>query len=146
MIIDFLKFSNDAIEPTKCTPDSAGFDFYSTENILVAPSRIINTCIGLTIPRGNFRKIYARSSFAVKFTHVSAGVIDSAHRGPVCVLFFNFSNNIIEIEKGLPFAQILFQKCARPSLREVETFDPRSTLSWPKWFLFNRTKIFFFYF
>ena len=58
MIIDFLKFFNDAIEPTKSTPDSAGFDLYSTENILIAPSsvRIINTCIGFKIPRGYFGK------------------------------------------------------------------------------------------
>ena len=130
MIIDFSKFSNDAIKPTKGTPDSAGFDLYSTENILVAPSsvRIINTCIGFKIPRGYVGKIYARSSFVVKFTDVSAGVIDSNNRGPVCVLFFNFSNNIIEIEKGSRFAQIAFQKCGCSSLREVETFDARSTL------------------
>ena len=75
MIIDFVKFSNDAIEPTKSTPDSAGFDLYSAENILVAPSivKIINTCIGSKISRAYFGKIYARSSFAVKFTDVGAG-------------------------------------------------------------------------
>ena len=39
-------------------------------------------------------KIYARSSFAVKCTDVSADVIDSDYKGPVCVLFFSFSNNI----------------------------------------------------
>ena len=130
MIIDFSKFSNDAIKPTKHTPDSAGFDLYSTENILVAPSsvRIINTCIGFKTPRGYLGKIYARSSFAVRFIDVNAGVTDSEYRGPVCLLFFNFSNNNIEIEKGSCFVQIVFQKCARPSLREVGTFDARSTL------------------
>ena len=127
MIIDFLKFSNDAVEPTKGTPDSSGFDLYSTDNILVSPSsvRIINTCIGFMIPCGG--KIYAHSSFAVKLTDTSAGVIDSDYRGPVFVLFFNFSNKIIEIE-GSPFPQIAFQKCACRSLREVETFNTRSTL------------------
>ena len=39
-------------------------------------------------------KIYARSSFAVKCTDVSVDVIDSDYKGPVCVLFFSFSNNI----------------------------------------------------
>ena len=68
-MIDFIKFANDAIEPTKGTPDSAGFDLYSNENILVAPSsvRIINTSIGFKIPCGYFGKNYARSGFAVKF-------------------------------------------------------------------------------
>ena len=64
MIIDFVKFSNDAIEPAKGTPDSAGFDLYSTENILVAPSsvRIINTCIGFKI----------LAAILAKFMHVQA--------------------------------------------------------------------------
>ena len=87
---------------------------------MVAPSsvRIINTCIGFKIPYGSFKKIYARSSFAVKFTHVGAGVVDATYRGPVCILFFNFSINIIEIEKGSRFEQIVFQKCGYLSLRE----------------------------
>ena len=40
MIIDFVKFTNGAIQPTIGTPDSVGFDLYSTENILVAPSSL----------------------------------------------------------------------------------------------------------
>ena len=88
MIIDFVKFSNDAIEPAKGTPDSAGFDLYSAENILVAPSsvRIINTCIGFKILRGYFGNIFARSSFALKFTYVGAGVID-LYRTCLCIVF-----------------------------------------------------------
>ena len=113
MIIDFIKFSNDATEPTKVTPDSAGFDLYSTENILVGPSsvRIINTCIGFKIPCGYFKIRYASSGFAVKFTDVGGGIVDADYSGPVCVIFFNFSNNITEIEKGSSFTQIVFQKC-----------------------------------
>ena len=126
MTTDFVKFSNDATEPTKGTSNSVGFDLYCTENSLVAPSsvRIINTCIGFKISRGYFRKVYARSSFALK---VGAGLIDADYRGPVCVLLVNFSNSIIEIEKGSRFNQIVFQKCARPTLREVEMFSERST-------------------
>ena len=110
-------------------PDSAGFDIYCTEDILVAPSsvRIINTCMGFKIPRSYFSKIYARSSFALKFTDVGVGIIDADCRGPVCVLFFNFLNSIIETEKGSCLAQIKFQKCARPTLREFEMFSERST-------------------
>ena len=85
-------FSNDAIEPTKGTPDSATFDLYSTENILVAPSsvRIINMCIGFQIPCGYFAKKYTRSSLALKLTDLSAGVVDANYRGPDCVVFFRY--------------------------------------------------------
>ena len=101
MIIDFLKFPTDAIEPTKDTPNSAGFDLYSTENILVAPSsvKIINTCIGFKIPHGYVGKIYARSSFVVKFTDVSAGVIDSNNRGPVVYYFSIFQIILLKLKK-----------------------------------------------
>ena len=136
MIIDFAKFSNDAIEPTKGNPDSAGFDLYSTENILVAPSSVI--------PSGYFRKNYARSGFAVKFTDVGGGIVDADSRVSVYVILFNFSKNIIETEKGSRFAQIVFQKCAHARLREVETFDARSTLRGQSGFSSTRLKQFFF--
>ena len=147
MTIDFVNFSNDATEPIKGTSNSVDFDLYCTENSLVAPSsvRIINTCIGFKISCGYFRKVYARSSFALKFTEVGAGLIDADYRGHLWALLVNFSNSIIEIEKGSHFNQILFQKCARPTLREVEMFSERSTTccgrsgfgsTGLKWFLF----------
>ena len=83
-------------------------------------------CIGFKILYGSFKRIYARLSFALKFTDVGSGVVDATYRGPVCVVFFNFSINIIEIEKGLRFEQIVFKKCPYQSLREVESFDGRS--------------------
>ena len=45
------------------------------------------------------------------------------YRGPVSITFFNFSNRIIEIEKGARFSQIIFQKIATcPKLKEAEKF------------------------
>ena len=78
----------------------------------------------------------------VAFT--GGGIADADCRVPVSVIFFNFSNNIIETEKGSRFAQIVFQKCARPSLREAETFDARSTLRGQSGFGSTRLKQFFF--
>ena len=43
MRIDFLRFSNNAIFPTKGSPNAAGFDLYSTEEVIVSPSGIIPT-------------------------------------------------------------------------------------------------------
>ena len=125
MRIDFLKFSHDAICPTKGLPGAAGYDLYSVENVVVPSSSVrpISTNIGFEIPRGYCGKIHARSSFAMQFTDFSGGVTDSDYKGPVAILFFNFSNIHFEVRKGQRFAQIIFQKIAHPVLREVQTFE-----------------------
>ena len=45
MRIDFLKFSYDAIFRTKGSPDAAGYELYSTKEVIVSPPgvRIIPT-------------------------------------------------------------------------------------------------------
>ena len=116
--------------PTQVTKDSAGFDLYPVEDVLVSPNstKIIRTDIGFKIPRGYFGKIYSRSSFALRFTEIGGRVINADYRRPVSVIFFNFSNRLIEIEKGNRFAQIVFQKVANhPVLREVENFEDNKT-------------------
>ena len=85
--------------------------------------RAISINIDFKIPRGYFGKIHARSSFAMQFTDVGGGVIDSDYRGPVIVLFFNFSNIHFGVRKGQGFTQVIFHKIAHPVLREVQTFE-----------------------
>ena len=126
MKIDFVRFSSAAIAPIQGTKDSTGFDLYFVEDVLVSPNstKIIRNDIGFKIPRGYFGKICGRLSFALRFTGVGGGVIDVDYGGPVSVIFFNFSNRHIEIEKGSRFAQIVFQKVANhPVMREVENFE-----------------------
>ena len=129
MKIEFLKFSSSAITPTQGTKDSAGFDLYSVENVIVLANsmKIIKTGIGSKIPRGYFGKIYARSILAIRCTELSGGVTDSDYRSPVSVIFFNFSSKPIEVEKGNRFCQIVCHEIANYSvLREVNTFEDKT--------------------
>ena len=122
--MDFVRFSNSAITPTKGTEDSAGFDVYSKENVTIPVNsiKIIRTDIGFKIPRGQIT-----SSPVVRCTEVGGGVINADHRGPVAVIFFNFSEKSIEIENGNRFCQIVFHKTAnRPVLRQVENFEHKT--------------------
>ena len=98
------------------------------EEVIIPPLniRIIQTDISFKISKGYFGNVHARSSFAVQFTNVGCGVIDSDYRGPAAVIFFNFFSRVFEINKGCRFAQIIFQKIARPTLREVLTFNDRT--------------------
>ena len=93
MKIDFVRLGNSAIIPTKGTESSAGFDLYSVKNVCI---KLIKTDNDFKIPRGYFGKIYAKS------------IIDADCRGPVVVLFFNFSDKAIGIEKGNRICQIIF--------------------------------------
>ena len=87
----------------------------------------MKTDIGFKIPTRYFGKIYARSSLAIRCTEVSGGVIDSNYRGPVSVIFFNFSIKSIEFEKGNRFCQIVFHKIENhPILREVDKFEDKT--------------------
>ena len=98
MKIDFVKFSNLAITPTKGTEDSAGFDLHSVENVSISSNsiKLIKTDIGFKIPRRYVGKIYARSSLTVTCTEIGRDVIDADYRGTIEVLFFNFSDKVVE--------------------------------------------------
>lgn len=70
---DFARFSNDAIFPTKASPDAAGFDLYSIEEVIIPSSnvRIVQTDISFKVPKEYFVKIHARSIFAMQFPDVN---------------------------------------------------------------------------
>ena len=58
---------------------------------------------------------------------MGGSVIDADYRRFVSIIFFNFSNRCIEIEKGNRFAQMLFHKIANhPVLGKVENFEDNS--------------------
>ena len=90
MRTDIVKFSSAAIPHTKGSTDAAGYDLSSVENVLVPPAmvKLIRTDIGFKTPKGYFGKIHAGSSFALRFTDVSGGVIDADYGIPVTVVFF----------------------------------------------------------
>ena len=128
--IDFVRFSNSAIVPAKGTKDSAGFDLYSVEDVTISSNsiKIIKTDIGFKIRKSFFGKTYARSSLAVRCTEIHGGVIDADYREPIAVVFLNFSDKTLVIEKSDKFCQIVFQKTANhPVLREVDNFNEDKT-------------------
>ena len=114
MKIKVNRFTLRAKIPTQATPGSTGFDLYSVEDKIVLPrsSALIKTDTGFKIPNCYFGKVYARSSWAKRFTGVGGGVIDSDCRGAVLVIFFNYSDDFIQINKEDKFAQIAFLRMA----------------------------------
>ena len=100
-------------QPYKAYVDSAGFDLYADETILVLPRNRTLVSIGLSmqIPLGYCDKIYSRSGLANKHAIFAFnGIIDPGFSGVVKVLLFNFSDEEYLVQKGTRIAQMIFVK------------------------------------
>jgi dUTP pyrophosphatase len=103
----------DANIPTKANASDAGWDLYSTVDIVI-PSKQRNTVktgIALEIPENMAGLIWPRSGLSVKKgIDVLAGVIDSGYRGEIMVCLYNTSDDDVLINRGDRIAQIIFQE------------------------------------
>jgi dUTP pyrophosphatase len=102
-----------SIIPTKANANDAGWDLYSTVDMVI-PSKQRNTVktgIALEIPEHMAGLIWPRSGLSVKKgIDVLAGVIDSGYRGEIMVCLYNTSDEHVSINRGDRIAQIIFQE------------------------------------
>ena len=84
--------------PLKAFVDSAGFDLYADETVLVSPK-------------------YSRSGLASKGIIVLNGVVDPGFCGEIKVLLFNLSCQEYTVEKRTRFAQMIFHKTVNVSFK-----------------------------
>ena len=100
-------------QPYKAYVDSAGFDLYANETILVLPRNrsLISIGLSMQIPLGYCGKIYSRSGLANEHGIVAFnGIIDPGFSGVVKVLLFNLSDEEYLVQKGTRIAQMIFVK------------------------------------
>ena len=100
-------------QPYKAYVDSAGFDLYADETVLVLPQirSLVSIGLRMQVPVGYCGKIYPRSGLANKHGIVAFnGVIDSGFLRVVKVLLFNFSTEEYTVQKGTRIAQMVFSK------------------------------------
>ena len=104
------KLSEDAVVPQYATCGSAGFDFVSSEDIIVLPKQtiLVKTGLAFEIPIGYEIQVRPRSGLSLK-TKIrvsnSPGTVDSDYRGQVCVIIDNLGDEAFEIKKGDRVAQ-----------------------------------------
>ncbi|CCV63849.1 putative DUTP diphosphatase [Alteracholeplasma palmae J233] len=107
--------------PKRQTLKSAGYDFEVAEDVKLMPQEIklVPTGIKACFPETEALFIYPRSSLAIKKRVMMAnnvGVVDSDYygnknnEGHIFIPLYNFSNEIVEIQKGERIAQGIFQK------------------------------------
>ena len=93
--------------------DSAGFDLYADETIMILPRDrgLVSIGLRMQIPLGYCGKIYSRSGLANKHGIVAFnGIIDPGFSGVVKALLFNLSTEKYLVQKGTRIAQMIFVK------------------------------------
>lgn len=106
--------------PKRATTGSAGYDFYTPINFILAPGKTIKipTGIRVSIDNGWFLAIFPRSGLGFKYRlqlNNTVGIIDSDYyfsdnEGHIFIKITNDSNEdkILELKNGQGFAQGIF--------------------------------------
>lgn len=120
-IILIKKVHPDAKVPLYATDGSAGCDFYSVEEVILASgeTKKIRTGIALQIPEGYFMRMEGRSGLSAKGIIKAGGVIDSDYRGEVHIILYNSTKEPFLIEKGDRIAQGTFIEVLQAHFHEV---------------------------
>jgi len=114
---DCRKFPNQGIKlPTRKTINSAGYDFYSNENVFVKPNETHIFWTDIKADVGNldlYLQISIRSSLAKEGLCLSngIGIIDAdyydneSNDGNIGIMVTNLGNNYVKIQSGDRIAQ-----------------------------------------
>lgn len=103
-------------KPKYQTPDSAGVDLQSTEDVVIKPGEraLVSTGLYLEMPSGFMAQVCPRSGLAIKngITVLNApGIIDADYRGEVKVILINLGQSEFSIKNGDRIAQLIFLPC-----------------------------------
>lgn len=111
---------DDVTLPERSTSGSAGYDFFSTEDVTIPPHKSvkINTGVKAYMLSSESLEIYIRSSMAIKRNLMltnQVGLIDSDYYGnpkndgAIVIGLYNFGDEPQEIKKGDKIAQGVFR-------------------------------------
>lgn len=130
--INIKALNENAMLPTRGTPESAGLDLYAATSTSIQSGHtvMIPTAIAMEIPNGFFGAIYPRSGLATKRGLRLANcvaVIDADYRGEVGIPLHNDSDELQIINKGDRIAQLVIQPFMKVDPVFVDKFDNENT-------------------
>ncbi len=120
------KVINDAILPKYALESDVGLDLVSAEKIIVKPmeQKTVRTGLIIQIPEGHVGLIRDRAGIVTKMNvHTVAGTFDPAYRGEVSIVLVNFSEQDVEIDKGMKIAQMIVLPIAKVKIKEAKSLD-----------------------
>ncbi len=111
--------------PTRATEGSAGYDLFLTEGgiLYAGATRRFSTGVAMALPAGYVGIMRHRSSAFKRGLSIS-GTIDDDYRGEVGVVIHNGSPDMIIIEPGACYGQLIvvaYEKCSVLQVKDFET-------------------------
>lgn len=119
----------DAVTPSKKYDDDAGYDLYSSEEIVIpaGETRNVDTGIDIKIPSEYWGSIKTRSSTMAKAgLIVMEGVIDPGYTGPMHLVVYNPKHFSVPVSKHQRLAQLILIKRTDVMFREVPVLPETS--------------------
>jgi deoxyuridine 5'-triphosphate nucleotidohydrolase len=125
-VINFKRLDPKATLPTRGTPNSAGLDLYSIDDLRIEPKARVRARTGLStaIPEGFYGRIAPRSGLAAeKGIDVLAGVIDADYRGEILCLLYNTGDEMVELMAGSKICQLIVEQVITPQAAWAEDLE-----------------------
>ena len=120
------RHNDDTKVPTRSTTDTAGYNLYSSEDIMSASNNraLVDTSISINLPTGTYGRIAPRSGLVVKSSiDIGAGVIDQDYRGIIKVLLINNSDKTFTVNTRDRIAQLILEYIKTLPTTSVESLD-----------------------
>ena len=111
--------------PEYQTPQSAGIDLQSDQNITITPGArtLVKTGLHIELPKGYQAQIVPRSGLALKHGISivnSPGTIDSDYRGEIGIILINHGTEPFNVKSGDRIAQMVISKVEQLEWESVE--------------------------
>jgi len=123
MSLKIKKLDENVNLPNMSTPQSAGYDLESSENVVIMPGRraVVPTGLSIQMPPGIYGRVAPRSGLAIKHgLNVGAGVIDPDYTGEIKVVLFNHDRRPFVVKPGYRIAQLILENYHKLPVEEVK--------------------------
>jgi dUTP pyrophosphatase len=126
--VNVKRLNPDAIIPEYQTSGAAGFDFHSTEELVIMPgdTALVGTGLAFAVPDGFELQVRPRSGLSAKTglrVANAPGTVDSDYRGEVKIILSNTAHVPSVIKKGDRIAQGVLCPVYQANLNLVEDLD-----------------------
>lgn len=132
MIINFKKLDDKAKNPVRGSEFAAGYDLYAASedgfDIIIPPheTMMVHTYLSMSIPKGYFGGIFARSGLAAKRKlrpGNCVGIVDADYRGEVMIALHNDGDGFMAIKPGERIAQLVILPFMEAEFNEVDELE-----------------------
>jgi len=126
--IKIKRLSDKATLPEYMTKDSAGFDFYASEDFEILPfeTKAVGTSLSMSIPEGFYMSIVPRSGLSLRtnlFIKNAPGTIDADYRGEIKIIIYNSGKETYYGKSKDRIAQGILQKYEKATFEIVSELE-----------------------